>query len=86
MDIVGGYHCRCSVGYSGNETHCTGYDNDSVYYVLHLVCFLPADIDECSTDSNECHINATCTNTEGSYNCSCDLGFTGDGFNCTSMF
>ena len=34
---------------------------------------------------NDCHVNATCTNTngEGSYTCACLDGFTGDGFNCT---
>ena len=41
------------------------------------------DIDECS--SNPCHANATCNNTIGSYMCACDLGYSGDGFNCTGM-
>ena len=39
------------------------------------------DTDECSTVS-PCHANATCNNTEGSYTCSCDSGFAGDGFLC----
>ena len=86
MDIVGGYQCHCSAGYSGNGSHCTGYDNNKGVHDLRLVSFLPSDIDECSTESNECHINAKCSNVEGSYACSCDPGFTGDGFNCTSMF
>ena len=34
-------------------------------------CFV-VDIDECM-EYNDCHQN--CTNTEGSYKCSCDLGF-----------
>lgn len=29
-----------------------------------------------------CHVNAVCANTEGSYKCECDLGYTGDGRNC----
>ncbi|XP_068718725.1 uncharacterized protein [Montipora capricornis] len=40
------------------------------------------DIDECSSE-NECHVNATCTNTIGSYNCTCKKGYGGDGRNCT---
>ncbi|XP_044169434.1 uncharacterized protein LOC114970565 isoform X6 [Acropora millepora] len=41
------------------------------------------DIDECSIE-NECHQNATCSNTKGSYNCICKGGFKGDGrINCT---
>ena len=39
------------------------------------------DTDECLTVS-PCHANATCNNTEGSYTCSCDNGFSGDGILC----
>ena len=43
-----------------------------------------SDIDECSNDTlNNCHDNATCTDTVGSFECSCEEGFTGDGVNCT---
>ncbi|XP_068705742.1 uncharacterized protein [Montipora foliosa] len=42
------------------------------------------DIDECSSE-NECHVNATCTNTIGSYNCTCKNGYEGDGENCTDI-
>ena len=45
------------------------------------------DIDECmSLEGNDCHERAECTNTEGSYNCSCNVGYTGDGFNCTGIY
>ncbi|XP_068737341.1 loricrin-like isoform X1 [Montipora capricornis] len=42
------------------------------------------DIDECSSE-NECHVNARCTNTIGSYNCSCKKGYGGDGRNCSDI-
>ncbi|XP_067047327.1 uromodulin-like isoform X2 [Acropora muricata] len=42
------------------------------------------DIDECSIE-NECHQNATCNNTKGSYNCTCKDGFEGDGRNCADI-
>ena len=32
---------------------------------------------------SKCDENANCTNTDGSYNCSCNPGYEGDGFNCT---
>ena len=42
------------------------------------------DVNECDTGVATCHINATCTNSEGSYDCECMQGFIGDGFNCSS--
>ena len=40
------------------------------------------DIDECTTGLNNCDGNATCTNTNGSYFCTCFEGYTGDGYSC----
>ena len=51
----------------------------------HFCC--NSDIDECESDDlNNCHENAQCTNTEGSFNCSCNPGYIGDGVNCTSKY
>ena len=47
--------------------------------------FLHADIDECAYYADCCHGDATCTNTEGSFTCSCNEGFTGDGKQCEGM-
>ena len=33
---------------------------------------------------DSCDDNATCTNTDGSYDCICDVGYSGDGFTCAS--
>ena len=40
------------------------------------------DVDECLTDNGGC--NQTCTNSEGSFECSCGTGFTlaADSLNC----
>ena len=43
------------------------------------------DIDECSDGSHTCDSNALCTNTDGSFNCICDNGYEGDGFNCSEF-
>ena len=45
-----------------------------------------ADINECTEDTNSCDSNASCINTIGSYNCTCNFGFQGDGRNCTGMY
>ena len=49
---------------------------------LYFLYFL--DVNECDTGIDSCHMNATCINTIGSYDCKCDHGFSGDGFNCSS--
>ena len=39
-----------------------------------------ADIDECDLEADTCHMNAECTNTDGSYMCFCLAGYSGNGF------
>ena len=34
---------------------------------------------------NNCHVNATCTDTINSYICNCHKGFQGNGMNCAGM-
>ena len=42
-----------------------------------------ADNDECSTATDNCNADATCTNTPGSFTCACNGGYSGDGVTCT---
>lgn len=39
------------------------------------------DMNECLGD-NECHAFADCTNTDGSYTCTCKDGYQGNGKEC----
>ena len=48
--------------------------------ILNVTCSL--DIDECSNGSHLCDVNANCTNSVGSHNCTCKEGFTGNGTSC----
>jgi len=48
----------------------------------HHISYLFPDIDECQTTEGLCHSSARCINTEGSYDCVCESGFTGSGKDC----
>ena len=53
--------------------------------MLHwLFCDAFTDINECQ-GANGCHVNSTCTNNHGSYQCNCQVGFHGDGKNCGNV-
>ena len=40
------------------------------------------DIEECATETDNCHVDANCTNTKGSFYCTCHTGYSGDGVIC----
>ena len=48
------------------------------------LCFvlIPLDVNECLLGTDNCHSNAECVNTIGSFECHCLPGFTGDGVTC----
>ena len=54
-----------------------------VFSFIHIQITL--DINECA-GTNDCDENAFCTNTEGSYTCSCKSGYAGNGQSCTGIF
>jgi hypothetical protein len=54
----------------------------SANHILFLISIIFVDVDECS--SKPCHHNATCTDNEGSFDCECNVGYSGNEFNCSS--
>jgi len=40
------------------------------------------DVNECLANNGGCNPNAICENTIGSYNCSCKVGYSGNGTSC----
>ena len=97
----GSYTCTCKQGFIGDGASCTGlseYSNNSFYYACFakktlrwnwdnptIYHFTKTDVDECSTDPRPCDENADCTNSDGSYSCTCKQGFTGNGSLCQGM-
>eukprot|EP00736_Rhodelphis_marinus_P011348 Rmarinus@m.6642 len=52
------------------------YDYSSLSSIPFSV---PDVVDECDTSTHNCHEDASCVDTEWSYTCSCNDGYTGDG-------
>ena len=48
--------------------------------IQSCTCF--ADVNECITGVNNCDANADCNNTEGSFECTCKPGYSGNGVYC----
>ena len=47
--------------------------------------FFFSDLGECQTGNDNCHLFAECTNTLGSFTCTCSAGFGGNGVNCSGV-
>jgi len=44
------------------------------------------DINECAKNKGGCHTHARCRNTPaGSFTCTCNKGYKGNGFTCKGM-
>uniref|UniRef100_A0A8C5EPM3 Latent transforming growth factor beta binding protein 1 n=1 Tax=Gouania willdenowi TaxID=441366 RepID=A0A8C5EPM3_GOUWI len=71
VNTLGLYYCTCTRGYqqingtSCNITSCSIAD-----------CSCAANVDECIEKTELCFPHGKCHNTEGSYTCVCDSGFT----------
>ncbi len=53
--------------------------------VIKSLSFSP-DVNECTANTDNCHDNAVCDNTIGSFTCTCNEGFTGDGVSCNGKY
>jgi len=58
----------CAAGYFSNDPVATS-------------C---SDIDECTLGTDNCDANADCANTDGSFTCTCNVGYSGDGVTCVA--
>uniref|UniRef100_A0A8D3CN80 Latent-transforming growth factor beta-binding protein 4 n=1 Tax=Scophthalmus maximus TaxID=52904 RepID=A0A8D3CN80_SCOMX len=80
VNSMGSYTCTCPQGYQQiNGTSCRG-ERWSTHTSSHPPrwVFSPVvpDFDECMDEQELCSPNGECLNTEGSYLCVCESGFT----------
>ena len=52
---------------------------------MFTAAILFSDENECLMQTHNCNSFANCTNTVGSYECSCWYGYDGDGLNCNGI-
>ena len=67
---------------------CVQVSTNGSHLHLQISSILPwlvrlADINECELEVPPCGSNANCSDTDGSFICTCTTGFEGNGFTCT---
>ncbi len=77
-NTIGNYICLCDTGYSGSP--CTGIYSffSPAFFSQHF-----KDINECEIVPEICGANEHCTNTNGSYTCTCLPGY--EGLHCEGL-
>ena len=77
----GSYECSCNRGYVvdySDPSRCIGESYPSPLSLAEPLSL--SDFDECGSQLEDCE--QVCTNTEGSFSCSCWFGFISDGPFC----
>ena len=83
-DTIGSYECTCLAGYTGDGYSCVGMEEDLPCVHCIILWVMSTDFDECAdTENYPCHSDANCSNTFGSFWCTCLPGYSGNGMTCT---
>ena len=56
------------------------------YFIKEEFLTIIVDVNECTEETDNCDDDATCTNTNGSFVCTCHQGYSGNGVTCLGMF
>ena len=85
----GSFACACNTGFSGDGLKCEGKNLFLIVIATKFVIYLKlhpsiifSDVDECVSRTDNCDSNAFCTNKQGSFDCTCNTGLSGDGVTC----
>ena len=91
-NTLGGFDCICRMGFNmTTDQDCirkyhTQYHTQYLLLLLLRYIISVLAINECLfPELNDCHPDATCTNTFDGFTCACDEGYSGNGTQCTSM-
>ena len=68
-----------------NENNLVNFYEKRILLSWPFCRIFNSDIDECDDGIDNCHIFAHCSNEIGSFSCSCNDGYTGDGLTCSGM-
>ena len=70
---------------------CRFFDSINIKYLILTVFgsgnrqLLSLDVNECMTNQHNCHEDAYCNNTKGSWTCFCNFGYDGNGTDCRGI-
>ena len=81
VNTEGSFKCNCMDDFVEDNGVCVDV-NVSMSMYRYLNC---QDIDECAINTGDCDLNATCANFNGSFSCTCNDGFSGDGTTCKDV-
>ena len=86
---MGSFVCICNPGFTSDSNngcilgqHLQSHFSFLILLILMGLIIIDSDINECEAGIHTCDENADCTNTVGSFNCSCRSSYFGDGFTC----
>ncbi len=93
IEVIGTFTCGCyQTGFEviTSNLPCEGkvelVSSDLQNKIKECSLHMPKDIDECERGTHDCHDNATCTDTDGSYDCACLQGYIGNGTYCERTY